>query len=38
LANAYSKGSYDKRHKPLVINAGDKVFIRLYYGYYIPEA
>ena len=36
FANADAKLRYDARHKPLKLNAGDKVFLRLHNGYRLP--
>lgn len=38
FANIKSKAYYDRRHKPLFLNAGDQVLVRLHKGYKLPES
>jgi len=38
LAQAASKGYYDRRHRPIVLQPGTKVYLRLGRGYKTPES
>ena len=37
FANAKTKIYYDSRHMPLLLNEGNKIYLKLHHGYELPR-